>query len=127
MRNGCILPFSNKGNLRFTKNYRCIILTAIATKVDNVVLLNYIQPQVSEVLRKSQNGLWKNHSTKSQMQTNHQIFECVRANNLETTVLLEDFREPYDSIHIGKIELALLAYGLSKETFIIMMRYRNKQ
>ena len=44
-REKCILHFPKKIDLRITKNYRSITLTAIAAKVSNALLLNCIQPQ----------------------------------------------------------------------------------
>ena len=49
----CILHFSKKDDLRNTKNYRGIILTAIVTKIHNVLLLNHIQPKVKKILQKN--------------------------------------------------------------------------
>ena len=46
--------------------------------------------------------------------------------NLEATILFVDFTKAFDSIHRGKMEQILLAYGLPKETVAaIMMQYRN--
>ena len=42
------------------------------------------------------------------------------------TILFVDFAKAFDSIHRGKMEQILLAYGLLKETVAaIMMLYRN--
>ena len=47
-------------------------------------------------------------------------------NNLEATILFVDFSKGFDSIHRGKMEQILLAYGLPKETVVaIMMLYKN--
>ena len=43
---------SNKDDLEITNNNRGITLTAIDTKVYNVLLLNHIQPEVEKILRK---------------------------------------------------------------------------
>ena len=48
--------------------------------------------------------------------TIRRILERVRAKNLEATILFVDFAKAFDSIHRGKIEQILLAYGLPKET-----------
>ena len=46
--------------------------------------------------------------------------------NLEATIVFVYFTKAFDSIHRGKMEQTLLAYGLPKETFVaIMMLYRN--
>ena len=55
-----------------------------------------------------------------------QILEGVHAKNLEATILFIDFSEAFDSIHRGKMEQILLAYGLPKEIIAaIMMLYKN--
>ena len=46
--------------------------------------------------------------------------------NLEATILFVDFTKVFNSIHWGKMEQILLAYGLPDETVTaIMMLYRN--
>ena len=60
------------------------------------------------------------------MLTIHQILEGVRAKNLQVTILFFDFTKTFDSIHRGKMEQILFAYGLPEETVAaIMMLYRN--
>ena len=62
----------------------------------------------------------------SQILTIHLILEGVPAKNLEATLLFDEFTNAFDTIHRGKMEQILLAYGLSKETVAaIMMLYRN--
>ena len=46
--------------------------------------------------------------------------------NLQSTLLFVDFTKAFDSIHRGKMEQILLAYGQPKETVAaIMILYRN--
>ena len=46
--------------------------------------------------------------------------------NLQATILFVDFTKPFDSIHRGKIEQIILAYGVPKETVAaITILYRN--
>ena len=50
----------------------------------------------------------------------------VRAKNLQATLLFVDFTKAFSSIHRGKMEQILLAYGLPKEPVAaIMIPYRN--
>ena len=115
---GCILPFRKKGELGLAKNYRGITLTSIAA--------NRIQPKIDNILRKNQNGFRRNRSTTSHIFTIRRILEGVRAKNLQATLLFVDFTKAFDSIHRGKMEQILLAYGLPKETVAtIMILYRN--
>ena len=97
------------------QNYRGITLTSIAAKIYNALLRNRIQPKIDNILRKNQNGL-----------TIRRILEGMRAKNLQTTISFVDFTKAFDSIHRGKMEKILLAYGLPKETVAaIMILYRN--
>ena len=123
---GCILPFPNEGDLGLAKNYRGITLISIAAKIYNALLWNCIEPKIDNILGKNQNGFRRNRSTTSQILTIRRILEGVRAKNLQATLLFVDFTKAFDSIHRGKMELILLAYGLPKETVAaIMILYRN--
>ena len=123
---GCILPFPKKGDLGLSKNYRGITLTSIAAKIYNSLLLNRVQPEVEKVLRKNQNGFRKNRSTVGQILTVRRLIEGVRAKNLQASLLFVDFSKAFDSIHRGKMEKILLAYGIPTETVAaIMMLYKN--
>ena len=123
---GCILPFPKKCDLGLAKNYRVITLTSIAAKIYNAQLRNCIEPKIDNILRKNQNGFRRNRSTTSQILTIRRIVEGVRAKNLQATLLFVDFTKAFDSIHRGKMEQILLAYGLPKETVAaIMILYRN--
>ena len=124
---GCILPFPKKDDLGIAKNYQGIILTSIAAKIYNVLQHHHIEPKIEKILRKNQNGFWRNRSTTSQILTIRRILEGVRAKILGATILFVDFSKGFDSIQKGKMEQILLTYGLLKETFAaIMMLYKKK-
>ena len=123
---GCILPFPKKGDLGLAKNYRAITLTSTAAKIYNALLRNRIEPKIDNILRKNQDGFRRNRSTTSQILTIPRILEGVRAKNLQETLLFVDFTKAFDSIHRGKMEQILLAYGLPKETVAaITILYKN--
>ena len=123
---GCIFPFSKKGDLGLAKNYRSITLTSIAAKIYNALLLNRIEPKSDNILRKNQNCFRRNRSTTTQILTIHRILEGVQVKNLQVTLLFVDFTKAFDSIHRGKMEQILQAYGLPKETIaVITILYRN--
>ena len=123
---GCVLSFPKKGDLGLAKNYRGITLTSIAAKIYNALLRNRIEPKIENILRKNQNGIRRNRSTTSQILTIRRILEGVRTKNLKATILFIEFTKAFDSIHKGKMEQSLLAYGLLKETVAaIMILYRN--
>ena len=123
---GCILPFPKKGDLGLAKNYRCITLTSIAVKIFNALLRNRIEHKIDNILRKNQNSFRRNRSTTSQILTICRILEGVRVKSLQATLIFVDFTKAFDSIHRGKMEQILLAYGLLKETVAaIIILYRN--
>ena len=116
---GCILLFPKKGG-------RGITLTSIAAKIYNALLHNCIEPKIDNILWKNQFDFWRNRSMTSQTLTIRQILEGVRAKKLQATILFVNFTKAFDSIHRGKMEQILPAYGLPKETVAaIMMLYRN--
>ena len=87
---------------------------------------NRIEPKIDNILRKNQNVFRRNRSTTSQILTIRRILEGLRAKNLLATLLFVDFTKAFDSIHRGKLEQILLAYGLPKETVAaITILYRN--
>ena len=123
---GCILPFPKKVDLGLAKNYRGITLITIAAKIYNALLRNHIEPKIDNILRKNQNGFRRNRFMTSQILTIRRILEGVRAKNLLATIQFVDFTKAFDSIHRGKIEQILLAYGVPKETITaITILYRN--
>ena len=62
----------------------------------------------------------------SQILTICRILEGLWAKNLQATILFVDFTKAFGSIHRGKMEQILLAYGIPKETVTaIMILYRN--
>ena len=109
-----------------TKNYRGITLTPITAEVYNALLFNCIQNEIKKILRKNQNGFWRNLSSILWILKSCQIIEGVQAKNLKATLLLIFFSPALDSIYRGKMEQILLAYGIPKETVSdTMMLYKN--
>ena len=123
---GCILPFHKKGDLGFWQElsrYNTYVHSGQNTQCPTT------QPhrtQIDNILLKNQNGFRRNRATTSQILTVRRILEGVRSKILQVTILFVDFTKAFDSIHRGKMEQILLAYGLPKETVVaIMMLYRN--
>ena len=86
-------------------------------KIYNAQLCNCIEPKIDKVLRKNQNGFWRNRSTTSKILTICRILEGIHAKNLDATILFINFSKAFDFIQRGKMEQILLAYGLSKENY----------
>ena len=73
-----------------------------------------------------ENGFWRNQSMTSQILTILRILDGVCAKNLEITISFVNFSKAFGSMHKGKMEQILVAYGLPKETIVvIMMLYKN--
>ena len=82
----CILSFLKKGDLRIAKNY-----TYIHCGQDyNALLCNHIEPKIDNILRKNQNGFWRNRSTTSQILT---IREGIQAKKPTGDYYLSTIRE----------------------------------
>ena len=88
---GCILLFPKKGDLGLAKNNQGVTLTSIVAKIYNALLHCCIESKIEKILRKNQNGFWRNQSTISQISTIRRILGCVCAKNLEATILFVDF------------------------------------
>ena len=126
MDEGMHPPFPKKGDLGLAKNYRGIMLASIAAKIYNTLLRNRLEPKIGNILRKNQNGFRRNRSTTSQILTIRRILEGVRAKNLQGTWLFVGFSKAFNSIHRGKMEQNLLAYGIPKVTIAALtILYRN--
>ena len=126
MDEGMHTPLPLKGGPRISQKLPSITLTSIAAKIYNALLRNRIEPKIDIILKKNQNGFRRNRSTTSQILTIRRILEGVRAKNLQATLIFVDFTKAFDSIHRGKMEQILLAYGIPKETVAaITILYRN--
>ena len=124
---GWILPFPKKGDLEIANNYWGITLTSIMDKIFNALLLHHIESKIEKILRK--NPKWLSEKlihdiTKFDNPSNSR--RCMCKKNLDATILFVDFSKAFDSIHRGKMEQILFAYGLLKEIVAaIIMLYKN--
>ena len=76
--------------------------------------------------QKSIKNITGTKATPSEILTIRRILEGGRAKSLQATLLSADFTKAFDSIHRGKVEQILLAYGQPKETVAaITILYRN--
>ena len=103
-----------------------MILIFTFNLINLLIGIKLLEPKIDNILRKNQNGFRRNRSTTSQILTIRRILEGVRAKNLQATLIFVDFTKAFDSIHRGKMEQILLAYGIPKETVAaITILYRN--
>ena len=83
-------------------------LIAITANVYNALLLNGTRLEIEKILGKTRAAFEEIDSQP------HSFWLSVESS--KATLLLVDFSKAFDSIHRGKIEQILLAYGLPKET-----------
>ena len=123
---GNLIPIPKSGNLSEYENYRGIMLTAIAAKLTNKMILNRIQPEIDKRLRPNQNGFRPGRSTSAQILALRRIIEGVKNNNLKSIIVFVDFRKAFDSIHRGKMMCILRAYGVPEALVnVISKLYEN--
>ena len=105
---GCIFLFPKKGDLglpRYNHNGQDIPCSTTQTHRTPKREDNMERTKILSILR---------------------ILEGVHTKIQEAAILFVDFAKAFDSIHRGKMEQILLAYGLPKETVAaIMMLYGN--
>ena len=125
-KEGCLIPFPDKGDLASPTNYRGITLTPIAEMFYNLMLLNRIRPKIDPLLRKNQNGFRTNISTSGQILTIRRLLEVVKSHNLPAVILFVDFSKSFDSIDRKNMKHILKSYGIPAETVnALMMLYMN--
>ena len=122
----CILPFPKNSDPGLAKNYWGVRLTSIAAKIYNALLRNCIEPKIDNIL-------WKNQMASEEIDPRlHKYWPSVKSmkacgkKTLQATILFIDFTKVFDSIHRGKMEQILLAYGIPKEfvaAISILYRY----
>ena len=104
------------------------MLTAIAAKMTNKMILNRIQPVIDPRLRPNQNGFRPGRSTTAQILALRRLIEGVKANKLKAIIVFVDFRKAFDSIHRGKMMRILKAYGVPEALVnVISQLYENTQ
>ena len=80
-----------------------------------MLLCSCIKSEIEEILRKNLNSFRRNRSATPPIPTMHRI-SGVCPKILVATLLFADFSKTFHSIHKGKMEQILQAYGLHKES-----------
>ena len=91
------------------------MLSSVAAKLTNKMILNRIQSEIDEHLRPNQNGFRPGRSTTAHTLALRRLIEGVKSNNLQAIITFIDFRKAFDSIHRGKMMKILHAYGVPEE------------
>jgi len=112
---GNLIPLSKSGDLIEYSNYRGIMLSSVASKLTNKMILNRIQSEIDDHLRPNQNGFRPGRSTTAHTLALRRLIEGVKSNNLQAIITFIDFRKAFDSIHRGKMMKILHAYGVPEE------------
>ena len=123
---GNLIPIPKTGDLSEYCNYRGIMLSSVAAKITNRMILNRIQLKIDEHLRPNQNGFRPGRSTTAHTLALRRLIEGVKRNNLKAIITFVDFRKAFDSIHRGKMMNILKAYGVPAELVkVINKLYEN--
>ena len=123
---GNLIPLPKSGDLSDFNNYRGIMLSSVAAKMTNRMILNRIQPILDEHLRPNQNGFRPGRSTTAHTLALRRLMEGVKRNNLKAIITFVDFRKAFDSIHRGRMLKILEAYGVPEELVkVIGTLYKN--
>ena len=123
---GNLIPIPKSGDLSEYSNCRGIMLTAIAAKMANKMILNRIQPEIDKHLRPNQNGFRPGRSTTANILALRRLIEGVRSNNLTAIITFIDFRKAFDSIHRGEMMKILRAYGVPEDLVAVISKlYEN--
>ena len=121
-----IVPVPKKGDLTRCTNYRGIILSQIASKIYNRLILNRIRPIIDRLLRPSQNGFRPVRSTSSHLLALRRIIEEFRNYKKEAVVTSIDFKKAFDSIDRSKMLKILVVYVIPSEIVnAIRVMYEN--
>src|SRR6218665_1535396 len=97
-RNGIIIPFPKKGDIRECSNWRGITLLSTPGKIMATVILNRMRDAIDEKLRQEQAGFRPGRSCCEQIFTLRQIIEKMMWQT-PAVINFEDFRKAFDSVH----------------------------
>ena len=105
-----IIPLPKKVTLDVPGHYRGIGLSSLPAKITNKIILNRIQPVLDQHLR-------PNH-----ILALRRLIEGVKSNGLKSIIIFVDFKKAFDSIHHGKMEKILVAYGILEKLVAAIMK-----
>ena len=102
------------------------LISAIAAKMTNKMLLNRILPAIDPHLRPNQNGFRPGRTTAAHILALRRIIESAKKFNLKAILVFIDFKKAFDSIHRGKMLKILQAYGIPEKLVkAIAVLYEN--
>ena len=123
---GNLIPIPKSGDVSQYSNYRRIMITVIAAKMTNKMILNRRQLEIDKRLRPNQNGFRSGRSTTSNILALRCLIEVVKSNNLKAIITFVDLKKAFDSVHRGKMMNILKFYGIP-ETLVNVINelYKN--
>jgi hypothetical protein len=102
-----IVPFPKKGDLTKPANYRGILLTSVAAKIYNKLLMNRIYPFIDPLLRHNQNGFRRGRSTLPHILSIIILVEECQIGNKTAAMVFVDFSKDFDSINREAMPMSL--------------------
>ena len=95
-RIGNLTPLPKSVDMSEYSNYCGIMLTVIAAKITNKVILNHIQLEIDKHLQPNQNGFRPGRSTTDHILALLRLIEDVQSNNLKAIIVFIDFHKALD-------------------------------
>ena len=92
-----------------------LLITPIASKVYNKLILYRLRPYIDPILRPNQNGFRQGRGTLSQILTIRRIIEGVKSKNLKAILTFIDFKKAFDTVDRNKLMSILRAYGIPEK------------
>ena len=108
-----IVSMPKKGNSTALDNQRVIALTCSSAKLFNKVLLSRLKPIIDPQLSQCQSGFRAGRSTTEQVMALRCAIDTCRVTNMTASLVFDDFRKAFDTLHRSSIPDVLSQYNVS--------------
>ena len=121
-----VICIFKKGNAHLPVNYRPISLLESIYKLYAKMILNRIQPQVDQVLRKTQFGFRKNRSTSDPIHIVRRAQDLFKSKASPLHLFFIDWRQAFDKVLHPALRRSLISVGIPiKIVDAIMSMYKK--
>ena len=114
------MPIPKAGNLNEVDNYRGIVLSTVALKVNNKMILNRIQPFIIPLFRNNRNGFRPGRSTTTHIIALRRLIEGIKPHNMMAIITFVDFKKAFDSFNRSRMFKNISAYCTPRDIIDII-------